>query len=118
MTKHQTCRECKCSFVGPDIGIGENLCESCGQEMYGERDAEIARLKADLAKFRHTKDGVVIVPGMTVYVVRGEAIYTYGPVVGVVGHVLHLQHNSQIAIADWDMVFSSTEAAEIARAKP
>lgn len=36
MSKHQTCRECRCSFVGPDSGIGDNLCDSCNEELHGE----------------------------------------------------------------------------------
>lgn len=30
MTKHQTCYNCRSSFVGPDSNIGSNWCADCG----------------------------------------------------------------------------------------
>lgn len=44
MPKHQTCRGCGYDFVGPDSNIGENLCDSCEEELYGEHNRELDRL--------------------------------------------------------------------------
>ena len=48
MSKHQTCKECRCDFVGPDSNINDNLCELCGQELHGECQAELAEYAAVL----------------------------------------------------------------------
>ena len=59
MSKHQTCAECDCGFVGPDSGIGSNLCESCSQELHSEcremlaqQAAENERLQAERKAYR------------------------------------------------------------------
>ena len=46
MSKHQSCRNCHRDFVGPDSGIGENLCPECDAEIHSEcrvADAEDKR---------------------------------------------------------------------------
>ena len=74
MSKHQTCAECRRSFVGPDTGIGDNLCDSCAQELHAECRQALAelqeendRLQAIVAKLPKTADGVPVVPGMEVW---------------------------------------------------
>jgi hypothetical protein len=49
MSKHQSCGACNSDFVGPDSGIGSNLCSECEAWIHGDCRAEIADLKADLA---------------------------------------------------------------------
>ena len=62
MTKHQTCKKCNSGFVGPDLGIGENLCEECDGEVRGEsnrkiaeQDAELTTLCAELAEAKRNR---------------------------------------------------------------
>ena len=47
MSKHQSCRSCGYDFVGPDLNIGQNLCDECDEEIHADCNAEIARLKAE-----------------------------------------------------------------------
>jgi len=48
MSKHQSCRECRRDFVGPDSNIHENLCDECDDEIHGECHTEIAELESQL----------------------------------------------------------------------
>jgi len=44
MSSHQPCYVCGHDFVGPDIGFGVNLCDTC-RLRYGELHAEIKQLQ-------------------------------------------------------------------------
>lgn len=45
MSKHQTCKNCKRDFVGPDSNINENLCNECEEEIYGAYLKHISNLE-------------------------------------------------------------------------
>lgn len=46
MSKHQACNNCTSSFVGPDTGIGDNLCPVCDEAIHGTCNERIAELEA------------------------------------------------------------------------
>lgn len=49
MSKHQSCRECRRDFVGPDCNIGSNLCAGCEVEQPQDGD-EITTLHRQLTQ--------------------------------------------------------------------
>ena len=49
MSKHQTCPQCHSDFVGPDTGIGNNLCRTCDNELHSQCHDEISGLCRQLA---------------------------------------------------------------------
>ncbi len=55
MSKHQTCEECKCDFIGPDRNVGDNLCEDCYVERHNPCLFAIEQLKEQLG----TKQGEI-----------------------------------------------------------
>lgn len=52
MTKLQTCKECRGSFVGPDSNIGDNVCSTCDDPIHAECKAELADLEAENTRLR------------------------------------------------------------------
>ena len=52
MSKHQVCANCYCGFVGPDSGIGSNLCDTCSVELHGECQGQLTELEAELERRR------------------------------------------------------------------
>ena len=52
MSKHQTCVECGCGFVGPDSGIGSNLCDTCSVELHGECQRQLVEAAAEIDRLR------------------------------------------------------------------
>ena len=52
MSKHQVCANCYCGFVGPDSGIGSNLCDTCSVELHGECQGQLTELEAELERLR------------------------------------------------------------------
>ncbi len=57
MTKHQSCAKCIRQFVGPDSGIGDNLCPDCDYEVHCKCEERIAELEKQLADEQETRIG-------------------------------------------------------------
>jgi len=49
MSKHQTCVQCHCDFVGPDLNIGQNMCDGCYTQVHFDCTEETQNLQSQLA---------------------------------------------------------------------
>ena len=45
MSKHQSCRECRRDFIGPDGNIPDNLCPECDEVIHADCHEEILQLE-------------------------------------------------------------------------